>query len=182
MSSLPAEEQLGCRAHHLGVPHWLERELGVHGLDTLNGKGFRLDLLLDHIPNRAHRAGEAEGDVHVAALIVHSDIVDQTELHEVHPDLRVYNVPQLVLHALLGYHSFTSCWRPFGTLIVKPQGRFSTRAPGTSSGRLHHGPDAKTAWSFFSSRQGTHLSSVTGLLHLMQLSPVLGSLSTICCG
>src|SRR5215217_8547268 len=120
MSGLPAEEKLRGRAHHLGVPHRLESELGGHGLHALDRERLRLDLLLDHVPNRAHRAGEAEGDVNVATLIVHADVVDQTELHEVHPDLRVYNVPQLVLHALLGYHSLTSCRHPFSTLIVKP--------------------------------------------------------------
>src|SRR5512133_2413077 len=52
-SPLPAEEQSGGRAHHVGVPHRVEGELGVHGLDALDGEGLRLDLLLDQIPNRA---------------------------------------------------------------------------------------------------------------------------------
>src|SRR5215213_3760525 len=125
---LPAEEQLGGRAHHLGAPHRLECELGVHGLDTLYGERLCLDLLLDQIPNGAHRAGEAEGDVDMTPLVMHADVIDQAELDEVHPDLRVYNIPQLVLYALLGYHSLTSCRHPFSTLIVKPRGRLSTRA------------------------------------------------------
>src|SRR5215204_2623303 len=137
-AGLPAEEQLGGGAHHLGAPHRLECELGVHGLDTLYGERLRLDLLLDQIPNGAHRAGEAEGDVDMTPLVMHADVVDQAELDEVHPDLRVYNIPQLVLHALLGYHSLTSCRHPFSTLIVKPRGRFSTLVEhfSTSSGQL----------------------------------------------
>jgi hypothetical protein len=129
---LPAEEQLGGGAHHLGAPHRLECELGVHGLDTLYGERLRLDLLLDQIPNGAHRAGEAEGDVDMTPLVMHADVVDQTELDEVHPDLRVYNIPQLVLYALLGYHSLTSCRHPFSTLIVKPRRHLSTRSAGVA--------------------------------------------------
>jgi hypothetical protein len=108
---LPAEKELGGRAHHLRVPHGIEGELGVHSLDTLDREGLRFDLLLDEIPNRTHRARQGEGYVHVAPLVVDAYVVDQTELHEVHPDLRVYHVPELVSHAVLGYHSLTSSGR-----------------------------------------------------------------------
>src|SRR5919112_4216184 len=130
---LSAEEQLGGGTHHLGAPHRLEGELGVHGLDTLYGERLRLDLLLDQISNGAHRAGQAECDVDMTPLVMHADVVDQTELDEVHPDLRVYNIPQLVLYALLGYHSLTSCRHPFSTLIVKPRRHLSTRSAGVAS-------------------------------------------------
>src|SRR5829696_4225687 len=56
-SCLSAEEELGGGAHHLGAPHRVESELGVHGLDSLYGERLRLDLLLNQIPYRAHRAG-----------------------------------------------------------------------------------------------------------------------------
>src|SRR5215210_7119564 len=90
---LPAEEQLGGRAHHLGAPHRFEGELGVHGLDPLYGERLRFHLLLDQIPNGTHRAGEAEGDIDMTALVVYAYVVDQAELDEVHPDLRVYDIP-----------------------------------------------------------------------------------------
>jgi hypothetical protein len=110
---LPAEEELGGRAHHLRVPHRLEGELGVHRLDALDAQSFGLDLLLDQITHRTHGAREGEGHVHVAPFIVDAHIVDQTELHEVHPDLGVYDIPQLIPHTLLGYHRFTSCLSAF---------------------------------------------------------------------
>src|SRR5215203_5156036 len=91
--TLPAEKELRGRAHHLRVPHRLEGELGVHRLDALDTKGLGLYLLLDQIPHRAHRARQGECDVDVVSLVVYADVVDQTELHEVHPDLRVYHVP-----------------------------------------------------------------------------------------
>src|SRR5215213_3135230 len=75
---LAAEEQLGGRAHHLGAPHRVEGELGVHGLYALYRESLRLDLLLNEVPNRAHGAREAESNVDVAAIVVHADIVDQT--------------------------------------------------------------------------------------------------------
>src|SRR5215208_322011 len=106
--NLPAEEELGCWAHHLRVPHRLERKLGVHRLDALDAQGFSLDLLLDQIPHRAHWARQGECDVDVTPFVVDADVVDQTELHEVHPDLGVYDVPELVPHSLLGYHALTS--------------------------------------------------------------------------
>src|SRR5215211_4573550 len=101
MATLPAEEELGGRTHHVRVPHRLEGELGVHRLDALDAQGLGLDLLLDQIPHRAHGARQGEGDVHVASLVVDAHVVDQTELHEVHPDLGVYDVPELVLYSLL---------------------------------------------------------------------------------
>src|SRR5215212_304447 len=91
--TLPTEKELGRRAHHVCVPHRLEGELGVHRLDALDTKGLGLYLLLDQIPHRAHRARQGECDVDVASLVVNADVVDQTELHEVHPDLRVYHIP-----------------------------------------------------------------------------------------
>src|SRR5215217_5122840 len=102
--TLPAEEKLGGRAHHVRVPHRLEGELRVHRLDALDAQSLGLDLFLDQIPHRTHGARQGEGDVHVAPLVVNSYVVDQTELHEVHPDLGVYDVPELVLYSLLGYH------------------------------------------------------------------------------
>src|SRR5918993_3498555 len=105
---LPAEEKLGGWAHHLRAPHRLEGQLGVNRLDTFYRERLRLDLLLDEVPHRAHRTRQAEGDVNVPPLVVDPDVVDQAELYEIHPDLRVYHVPELVPHALLGYHSLTS--------------------------------------------------------------------------
>src|SRR4028118_2299129 len=70
---LAAEEKLGGGAHHLRVPHRVEGELGVDRLHALYGERLRLDLLLDHVPHRAHRAREAEGYVHVAALVGDAD-------------------------------------------------------------------------------------------------------------
>src|SRR5918995_7272014 len=78
--TLPAEKELRRWAHHLRVPHRLEGELGVHRLDALDAQGLGLDLLLDQIPHRAHGARQREGYIHVAALVVDSYIVDQTEL------------------------------------------------------------------------------------------------------
>src|SRR3712207_1077443 len=118
--SLAAEKELGGGAHHLRVPHRVEGELGVDRLHALYGERLRLDLLLDHVPHRAHGAREAERDVHVASLVVHADVVDQAELHEVHPDLGVYDVPELIPYALFGYHSLTSCKVSAATMIVKP--------------------------------------------------------------
>src|SRR4051812_16267450 len=57
ISDLPAEEEFGGRAHHVGAPHRVEGQLGVHGLDAFYGEGLRLDLFLDQVPNRTHRAG-----------------------------------------------------------------------------------------------------------------------------
>src|SRR5215210_3335082 len=123
---LAAEEKLGGGAHHLRVPHRVEGELGVDRLHALYRERLRLDLLLDHVPHRAHRAREAERDVDVAALVVDADVVDQAELHEVHPDLRVYDVPELIPYALFGYHSLTPCKVSAAPLIVKPPSPFST--------------------------------------------------------
>src|SRR5215210_378579 len=78
---LAPEEELGRRAHHLRRPHRLEGELGVNGLDTFDAQRFSLDLLLDQIPHWAHGAGQAEGDVHVAPLLMDAHVVDKPELH-----------------------------------------------------------------------------------------------------
>src|ERR687893_866864 len=123
---LPAEEKLGGRAHHLWAPHRIEGQLRVNRLDTFYRERLRLDLLLDEVSHRAHRTRQTEGDVHVPPLIVDPDVVDQAKLHEIHPNLRIYHVPELVPHALLGYHSLTSCWGVFTTPIVKLPKRFST--------------------------------------------------------
>src|SRR5829696_8598456 len=99
---LASEEELRRRAHHLRGPHRLEGELGVDGLDALDAQGLGLDLFLDHIPHRTHRARQAKGYVHVASLIVNADIIDQPKLYQIHPDLRVYNVPELIPYAFFG--------------------------------------------------------------------------------
>src|SRR5829696_8257229 len=158
VATLPAEKQLGGRAHHLRVPHRLEGELGVHRLDALDAQGFGLYLLLDQIPHRAHGARQREGYIHVAALVVDAYVVDQTELHEVHPDLGVYDVPELVSHSLLRQHSLTSFVACFPLPIVSARPRLST------FGRRHPliPPPNELV--------------VKCLLHLMHLSPILSLL------
>src|SRR5215218_3952465 len=162
--NLPAEEELGCWAHHLRVPHRLERELGVHRLDALDAQGFSLDLLLDQIPHRAHWARQGECDVDVTPFVVDADVVDQTELHEVHPDLGVYDVPELVLHSLLAYHALITSLidRLAPPLLYRPIRTFPLPA---HAGRSPLVPPR-----------------VNPLLHMMHLSPVRCILSTICCG
>src|SRR5918995_425506 len=131
---LPSEKELGGGAHHLRGPHWLEGKLGVDGLDALDGESLGLDLFLDQVSYRTHRARQAKAHVHMTPVVVYPNIVDQTQLHQVHPDLRVYDVPQLVPDALLGQHSLTSrrlLTTPpssnYATLIVKPLPIFSTQ-------------------------------------------------------
>src|SRR5215204_1733166 len=114
---LATEKKLGGGAHHLRGPHGLEAELGVDGFYTLDGEGLRFDLFLDHVPHRAHRAREAERHVHVAPLVVDAHVVDQAKLYEIHPDLRVDNVPQLIPYPLLSKH--------FSPLVLL----YATRAP-----------------------------------------------------
>ena len=79
-----------------------EGELGIDCFYAFDAEGLGLDLFLDQVSHRAHGAGETEGYVYVTAVIVDTDVVDQTKLHKVHPDLRVYYIPQLVRDALLG--------------------------------------------------------------------------------
>src|SRR5215208_827428 len=126
---LPSKKELGGGAHHLRGPHWLEGKLGVDGLDALDGEGLGLDLFLDQVSYRTHGARQAKAHVHMTPVVVYPNIVDQTQLHQVHPDLRVYDVPQLVPDTLLGKHSLTSrrLLITHPTLIVKPLPIFSTQ-------------------------------------------------------
>src|ERR687893_1192187 len=105
---LPSEKELSGGGHHLRGPHWLEGKLGVDGLDALDGESLGLDLFLDQVSYRTHGARQAKAHVHMTPVVVYPNIVDQTQLHQVHPDLRVYDVPQLVPDTLLGQHSLTS--------------------------------------------------------------------------
>src|SRR5918995_5485858 len=131
---LPSEKELGGGAHHLRGPHWLEGKLSVDGFDTLDREGLGLDLFLDQVSHRTHGASQAKAHVHVTPLVMDANVVDQTQLHQVHPDLRIDDVPQLVPDALLGQHSLTSrrlLTTPpscnYATLIVKPLPIFSTQ-------------------------------------------------------
>src|SRR4028118_2135130 len=95
LSVLSAEEEFGSGAHHLRGPHRLKGELGVHGLDALDTKRLGLDLFLNQISHRTHRTRQTESYVYVTPLVMDAHVVNQTKLHEIHPDLRVYHAHKL---------------------------------------------------------------------------------------
>src|SRR6185312_16810599 len=62
--------------------------------DTVQRLG---SLLLDHVGKWAARRGQRHADDERVILVVPAEVVDQTEVHDVHPELGVHYVLQRLL-------------------------------------------------------------------------------------
>src|SRR5215211_2794833 len=104
-----AECELGLFAHHVRGPGRCEGHLRVHRANPVELADELLDLLRHLRPDRA--AGGGEGEAHEDVAVLDLDAVDQPELHEVEPQLRVDHVRERLLDVIHGH----SC---HGTRIV----------------------------------------------------------------
>ena len=72
-------------------------------LDARNLAHDAVDLLRDHRPDRARHRGERVGDLHVRP--VDHGVVEEPELDDVHPELRILDLPQRIDDFLLCRHA-----------------------------------------------------------------------------
>ena len=82
-------------------PRWRPDELGLDLLDA----GHPLDDLTDLLLDQAHRAAhgrEAVRDVHLGALDL--GVVEQPELDDVHPELRILDHPERIEYLVTADH------------------------------------------------------------------------------
>src|SRR6478672_7845147 len=100
-----AQCRLGFVRHHLGAPRRTEHEFGTDLAEPLDRREERADLVLDQRPDRAAHRGEAVADVDVA-VVLNVDLVDETEVDDVEPELRVIDLRERLPDLFFGHACF----------------------------------------------------------------------------
>src|SRR5437660_8289133 len=97
-----AENELGVVGHALGRPGGIPGQLDIHVLDSGDLAGDAVDVLLDHRPRRAAHRREAMN--HLYARPLHLDVVQESQLDDVHSELGILYLAQRFEHVFLGRH------------------------------------------------------------------------------
>ena len=97
-----AEDELGVVGHPLGRPGRVPGQLDLDVLHAGELRDHAVDVLLDHRAGRAAHRGQAVDHLHLRAFDL--DVVEQPELDDVHPELRILDLVQRLEDFFLGDH------------------------------------------------------------------------------
>jgi len=100
------KRKLGVLAHSLRGPRWRERHRRLDLLDPVELADELLDLLRNLRPDRAARARQRIRDLD--RPVVDLDVVDQTELDEVEPELGIDHIAERIGDFFNGNHRHRS--------------------------------------------------------------------------
>src|SRR4051794_21419290 len=99
--SLETEHELRVVRHHLGRPRRRPRQGGLDLVDALERRHDLVHLLLDHRAGRAAHRGQRVRDRDLAAIL-DPHVVDQSQVDDVHAQLRILDDPQRIEYLFLG--------------------------------------------------------------------------------
>src|SRR3954452_2088620 len=114
--------------HHLGAPRRPEHELGPDIAEVFYRRQEGAHLVLDQRSDRASHGRQAVADVHVA-VVLHVDLVDESEIDDVDAELRVVDLHERLTDALLHHRRRAGVARCVVCLRLDVVGHAASRRP-----------------------------------------------------
>src|SRR5262249_42706567 len=129
-----AENELRVVGHLLGCPRWIPRQLGLDVLDLGQGAKHLFDVLLDQRAGGAAHRREAGDRLHPGGG--HFHVVEQPELDDVHPELRVLDGAERLDHVVAVHRHQPSDQYPSSRTSSR-RSRAKKWMPSTKRTQLH---------------------------------------------